>query len=82
MTGKFNIQLKDSILYAFARLVDTEIPATGETTKGDPNHRCHLDCLGHMGKMRKATDELQSGTTRQLEWADGVLYPKTNPDRD
>ena len=37
---------------------------------------------GTWAKMRKATDELQLGTTRQLEWADGVLYPKTNPDQN
>jgi adhesin isopeptide-forming family sspB-C2 type protein/LPXTG-motif cell wall-anchored protein len=35
-TKRFNIQLKDGILYAFAKTVDTEIPATGETVKGDP----------------------------------------------
>ena len=36
VTGKFNIQDKDGVLYAYAKLVDTEIPATGETVKGDP----------------------------------------------
>ncbi|MDB6661660.1 LPXTG cell wall anchor domain-containing protein, partial [Bifidobacterium longum] len=35
-TDKFNIQDKDGVLYAYAKLVDTEIPATGETVKGDP----------------------------------------------
>ena len=35
-TGEFNIQDKDGALYAYAKLVDTEIPATGETVKGDP----------------------------------------------
>ena len=30
------IQDKDGALYAYAKLVDTEIPATGETVKGDP----------------------------------------------
>ncbi|KFI91252.1 adhesin isopeptide-forming adherence domain protein [Bifidobacterium saguini DSM 23967] len=35
-TKAFNIQLQDGIVYAFARTVDTEIPATGETVKGDP----------------------------------------------
>lgn len=35
-TGEFNIQDKDGVLYAYAKLVDTEIPATGETVKGDP----------------------------------------------
>ena len=36
VTRKFNIQDKDGVLYAYAKLVDTEIPATGETVKGDP----------------------------------------------
>ncbi|MCX8672833.1 LPXTG cell wall anchor domain-containing protein [Bifidobacterium sp. B4001] len=35
-TKAFNIQVKDGIVYAFARTVDTKIPATGETVKGDP----------------------------------------------
>ena len=35
-TGEFNIQDKDGVLYAFARTVDTMIPATGETVPGDP----------------------------------------------
>ena len=36
VTSRFNIQDKDGVLYAYAKLVDTEIPATGETVKGDP----------------------------------------------
>ena len=36
VTGRFNIQDKGGVLYAYAKLVDTEIPATGETVKGDP----------------------------------------------
>ena len=36
VADKFNIQDKDGALYAYAKLVDTEIPATGETVKGDP----------------------------------------------
>ena len=36
VTDRFNIQDKDGVLYAYAKLVDTEIPATGETVKGDP----------------------------------------------
>ena len=36
MTAKFNIQLKNGVAYVFAKTVDTEIPATGETVKGDP----------------------------------------------
>ena len=36
VTSKFNIQDKDGVLYAYAKLVDTQIPATGETVPGDP----------------------------------------------
>ena len=36
VTAKFNIQLKNGVAYVFAKTVDTEIPATGETVKGDP----------------------------------------------
>ena len=36
VTDKFNIQDKDGALYAYAKTVDTQIPATGETVKGDP----------------------------------------------
>ncbi|MBI0048366.1 LPXTG cell wall anchor domain-containing protein [Bifidobacterium sp. B14384H11] len=35
-TQKFNIQVKDGVVYAFARTVDTRVPATGEILKGDP----------------------------------------------
>ena len=33
VTARFNIQDKDGVLYAYAKLVDTEIPATGETVR-------------------------------------------------
>ncbi|KFI38399.1 putative cell surface protein [Bifidobacterium actinocoloniiforme DSM 22766] len=36
VTAKLNIQVKDGIVYAFFRTVDTLVPATGETIKGDP----------------------------------------------
>ena len=36
VTAKFNIQDKDGVLYAYAKTVDTEVLATGETVKGDP----------------------------------------------
>lgn len=35
-TKRFNIQLKDGVVYAFAKTVDTKVDATGETLKGDP----------------------------------------------
>lgn len=33
VTGKFNIQIKDGVLYVFAKLVDTVVPSTQETVK-------------------------------------------------
>ena len=36
VTDRFNVQFKDGVAYVFAKTVDTEIPATGETLKGDP----------------------------------------------
>lgn len=36
VTDKFNVQIKDGVAYIYAKTVDTEIPATGETVKGDP----------------------------------------------
>lgn len=36
VSKKFNIQIADGTLYVFAKTVDTLIPATGETAKGDP----------------------------------------------
>ncbi|WEV69162.1 LPXTG cell wall anchor domain-containing protein [Bifidobacterium sp. ESL0775] len=35
-TAGFNIQISDGVLYAFAKRVDTLIPATGQTVRGDP----------------------------------------------
>ncbi|QOL35478.1 LPXTG cell wall anchor domain-containing protein [Bifidobacterium lemurum] len=36
VTDKFNVAIIDGVAYVFARTVDTPIPATGETVKGDP----------------------------------------------
>lgn len=36
VTKKLNIQVKDGVAYAFFKTVDTPVPATGETLKGDP----------------------------------------------
>ncbi|RBP97819.1 cell wall anchor protein [Bifidobacterium aemilianum] len=36
MTDRLNIQVRDGVVYAFLKTVDTVIPATGETLKGDP----------------------------------------------
>ncbi|WEV42185.1 LPXTG cell wall anchor domain-containing protein [Bifidobacterium sp. ESL0682] len=35
-TSGFNIQVSDGVLYAFAKRVDTFVPATGETVHGNP----------------------------------------------
>lgn len=35
VTDRFNIQAIDGVAYVFAKTVDTEVPATGETIKGD-----------------------------------------------
>lgn len=35
-TQAFNIQILDGVAYAFAKRVDTKVPATGEIVKGDP----------------------------------------------
>ncbi|WEV74230.1 LPXTG cell wall anchor domain-containing protein [Bifidobacterium sp. ESL0798] len=35
-TGRFNIGIRDGVLYAFARQVDTFVAATAVTLKGDP----------------------------------------------
>ena len=36
VTDRFNVAIQDGVLYVFAKTVDTEIPATGETVPGDP----------------------------------------------
>lgn len=36
VTAKFNVQFKDGVAYVFAKTADTQVPATGETVKGDP----------------------------------------------
>ena len=36
VTSKFNVAIQDGVAYVFAKTVDTEIPATGETVPGDP----------------------------------------------
>lgn len=36
VTNQFNVQFIDGVAYVFAKTVDTQIPATGETIKGDP----------------------------------------------
>ena len=36
VTDRFNVAIQDGVVYVFAKTVDTEIPATGETVPGDP----------------------------------------------
>ena len=36
VTAKFNVQIKNGVAYVYARTVDTFVPKTGKTVKGDP----------------------------------------------
>ena len=55
-TNAFNIQVRDGVAYAYAKTVDTEIPATGETVKGDPQP---ADLKAYAGKSDKDHDPLK-----------------------
>lgn len=61
-TGEFNIQDKDGVLYAFAKTVDTQIPATGETVKGDPQP---ADLKAYSEKSDKDYDPLKDPSIDQ-----------------
>ena len=66
VTDKFNIQDKDGVLYAYAKLVDTEIPATGETVKGDPQPedlKAYSESDEHDPLTRPAIDQTLLGHT-------------------
>lgn len=66
VTDKFNIQDKDGVFYAYAKLVDTEIPATGETVKGDPQPtdlRSYSESDEHDPLARPAIDQTLLGHT-------------------
>lgn len=66
VTGKFNLQDRDGVLYAYARLVDTEIPATGETVKGDPQPedlKAYGESDGHDPLSQPAIDQTLLGHT-------------------
>ena len=66
VTRKFNIQDKDGVLYAYAKLVDTEIPATGETVKGDPQPedlKTYSESDEHDPLTRPAIDQTLLGHT-------------------
>ena len=55
-TNAFNIQVRDGVAYAYAKTVDTEIPATGETVKGNPQP---TDLKAYAGKSDKDYDPLR-----------------------
>ena len=61
-TGEFNIQDKDGVLYAFAKTVDTQIPATGETVPGDPQP---ADLKAYSEKSDKDYDPLKDPSIDQ-----------------
>lgn len=66
VTGKFNIQDRDGVLYAYAKLVDTEVPATGETVKGDPQPedlKAYGESDGHDPLSQPAIDQNLLGHT-------------------
>lgn len=66
VTDKFNIQDRDGVLYAYARLVDTGIPATGQTVKGDPQPedlKAYSESDGHDPLSQPAIDQNLLGHT-------------------
>jgi len=66
VTKKFNLQDRDGVLYAYARLVDTGIPATGETVKGDPQPedlKAYGESDGHDPLSQPAIDQTLLGHT-------------------
>ena len=66
VTDKFNIQDRDGVLYAYAKLVDTEIPATSETVKGDPQPedlKAYGESDGHDPLSQPAIDQNLLGHT-------------------
>lgn len=66
VTDKFNLQDRDGVLYAYARLVDTGIPATGQTVKGDPQPedlKAYGESDGHDPLSQPAIDQTLLGHT-------------------
>lgn len=66
VTDKFNLQDRDGVLYAYAKLVDTEIPATGQTVKGDPQPedlKAYGESDGHDPLSQPAIDQTLLGHT-------------------
>lgn len=68
-TKAFNIQVRDGVVYAFARTVDTRVPATGETLKGDPQPAdlaAYAAAKGHNPLREPAIDQGLLGRTYDL----------------
>ena len=68
-TKAFNIQVRDGVVYAFARTVDTRVPATGETLKGDPQPAdlaAYAAAKGHDPLREPAIDQGLLGRTYDL----------------
>lgn len=66
VTKRFNLQDRDGVLYAYAKLVDTGIPATGQTVKGDPQPedlKAYGESDGHDPLSQPAIDQTLLGHT-------------------
>ena len=68
-TSRFNIQIRGGVVYAFAKTVDTFIPATGLTVKGDPQPKdlaAYARRVGHSPLGEPAIDQSLLGRTYNL----------------
>jgi adhesin isopeptide-forming family sspB-C2 type protein len=68
-TSRFNIKVIDGVVYAFARTVDTKVPATGATVKGDPQPAdlaAYAKSDKHDALKSPAIDQSLLGQTYQL----------------
>ncbi|WP_206538239.1 LPXTG cell wall anchor domain-containing protein [Bifidobacterium bombi] len=68
-TKAFNIQVRDGVLYAFAKTVDTIVPATGRILKGDPQPsdlKAYAQADGHDPLTQPAIDQSLLGRTYEL----------------
>nr|WP_273399012.1 LPXTG cell wall anchor domain-containing protein [Bifidobacterium indicum] len=68
-TARFNIQIQGGVVYAFARTVDTFIPATGLTVNGDPQPAdlaAYARRIGHSPLGEPSIDQSLLGRTYDL----------------
>ncbi len=68
-TKAFNIQVRDGVAYVYARTVDTKVPATGETVKGDPQPedlKAYAANTTHDALKDPAIDQTLLGQTYQV----------------